>query len=705
MDKMGCAIGVLVGLTLSFGNLNAQDSPFYITPYLQNVSPNAITVMWETLEPENGSVNYGEAGSFDQSATEDVAVKIHEIRLEGLKTGTTYDYQVPAPDGTTFTASFTTAPEPGSENWRLVVYGDNRSNPATHSRNVEQIMKLKPGIILNSGDLVARGKEYDQWKAQYFDPMRGLAEYVPIFPCLGNHEQNADHYYNYASVPEENGEVYYSFDYANAHIISLNSNKRDAPFARGEAQTEWLIKDLKANQDKQWIIVFFHHPLFRCHPTRGIESQRWVWQPIFEEFGVDLVVNGHDHYYQRTYAIGNFSGKRKKGVFHLISGGGGAPTYPILPKIHAAARNRVHHVTAMDVMNDRIVGRAVDIEGNVFDSFVIDKQSPSSFEEFVAYEGYLFERDLGEAIRSLPASSVSKSGVQVSEVIELENPFTAPVRMEATWLPEEGWTVSPMGEAVVLEPGTPIRIPIQAKTSQRDVYPLPTAKVTFSLLDGEKAFRNDVFHFYPIKVRPAMDLAVRKITQVPTIDGYLKDDAWSKASKAVFVDVQGDRLPEREVEAQLVRKDQKLYVSAKIVAPAALLQKGYEGRDNRRAPRDDHFRVHIGSGEKAYTFLVTARGTEMDVMGKNDTDGREWNSGFKSAVRGWEHGWQLEMMVPLDELGLDLKSLRINLTRRDATANTESEVSPTFGRSGLDHRIPMYQGDWTAVDRFAKLKL
>ena len=95
----------------------------------------------------------------------------------------------------------------------------------------------------------------------------------------------------------------------------------------------------------------------------------------------------------------------------------------------------------------------------------------------------------------------------------------------------------------------------------------------------------------------------------------------------------------------------------------------------------------------------------MDVMGKNDTDGREWNSGFKSAVRGWEHGWQLEMMVPLDELELDLKSLRINLTRRDATANTESEVSPTFGRSGLDHRIPMYQGDWTAVDRFAKLKL
>jgi phosphodiesterase/alkaline phosphatase D-like protein len=176
MDRMGWAIGVLVGLTLSLGDLNGQDSPFYITPYLQNVSPNAITVMWETLEAEKGRVNYGEGGSFDQSEAEDAAVKIHEIRLEGLKTGTSYGYQVPAPDGSTFTASFNTAPEPGTENWRFVVYGDNRSNPDTHRGNVDQIVKLKPGIILNSGDLVARGKNYDHWKAQYFDPMRGLAE-------------------------------------------------------------------------------------------------------------------------------------------------------------------------------------------------------------------------------------------------------------------------------------------------------------------------------------------------------------------------------------------------------------------------------------------------------------------------------------------------------------------------------------------------
>ena len=696
---------ILAGV-LSVGCESEQDaSTFYITPYLQNVTPSSMTVMWETHDAVKGTVRFGEGGRYNQSVSEREPVKIHEVHIEGLKTGTTYSYRVPTSDDADFKASFTTAPEPGTENWRLVVYGDNRSNPETHRGNVEQIMKLKPGIILNSGDLVARGREYDHWKAQYFDPLRGLAEYVPIFPCLGNHEQNADHYYNYTSVPDENGEVYYSFDYANAHIISLNSNSRDAPYARGEPQTEWLIEDLKANQDKSWIIVFFHHPLFRCHPTRGITSQRWVWQPIFDEYGVDLVVNGHDHYYQRTYSIGSYSGSRKKGVFHLISGGGGAGTYPIVPKIHAAARNRIHHITTMDVMGDRIVGRAIDIDGTIFDSFVIDKKSPSSPEEFVAYEGYLLERDLGEAIRKLPTIPVSKSGVEVSEQIEIQNPFLAPVRMNLSWLSTNGWVVSPVAGPTVLQPGETIRIPIQAKTSANQPYPVPTAQLEFTLPDGEKAFRNDTFHFYPIKIRTSKDLVARKVN-APTIDGDLSDDTWKKAQlMSSFVDVQGDRRPEREVLARVVQQNEVLYVSARIEAPEAVMKSGYEGRDNSRAPRNDHFRVHVGSGETAYTFLVTAMGAELDVRGKNDTEGREWNCDFRSAVGSWEGGWQVEMAVPLNALGLDLESLRINLTRRDATANSEAEFSPTFGRSGLDHRIPMYQGDWEAVEQFVDLKL
>ena len=689
-------------LRLAFLVRVADPPDLYIAPYLQNVTPTSITVMWETKYPIVGIVEFGQNGKFDRNANEKDSVKIHEVHLTGLKPGETYDYRVRYGKEVLQPASFTTSPPSGTREWRLVVYGDNRSNPGTHKRNVEQIMKLKPGIVLNSGDLVARGKVYEQWKPQYFDPLRGLAEYVPIFPCLGNHEQNAVHYYNYMSLPNENREVYYSFDYANAHIISLNSNAKDAPFQLGEPQTEWLIRDLEANKDAEWKIVFFHHPLFRCHPTRGITAQRWVWQPIFDKYGVDLVINGHDHYYQRTYAIGNYTGKPRRGVYHLISGGGGAGTYPVVPKVHAAFRRQTHHITMLEVMGDRILGRAVDIDGNIFDAFVMDKQAVNSPEEFISYEIYQVERDLGQAIRQLPLVPSNKEGVKIDTTLEVANPFQVPLRMVFSWKGANGWTLTPQQEVQILQPGVPFRIPIRAEARAGSFYPVPTAILHFTTPEGEKVFRNDLVSFFPVKLWPKRALKAVTVLKAPGVDGDLSDECWTRAIKVDdFVDVQGNNRPMRRVEAQVARNGDTLYVAAQMEAPEGITKSGYESRDNRRAPRNDHFRVHIGVGEEAYTFLVTAHGTELDAKG---TD-REWNSGFKAFAVATADGWQVEMAIPLQDLGVDGKQLRINLARKDATANAECELSPTFGNSSLDHRVPMFQGDWNAVERFAVLKM
>ena len=685
----------------------AGDPPdLYIAPYLQNVTTQSITVMWETREPAVGKVAYGQNGEFGQSSTESTPTKIHEIHLTGLTSGTIYNYRASYGNTTLSPATFTTAPPPGTKNWRFVVYGDNRSNPDTHAKNVEQIMKLKPGIVLNTGDLVESGSEYEQWKPQFFDPLRGLSEHVPVFPCLGNHERNAVHYYNYMSLPNEKKEVYYSFDYANAHIISLNSNSKDAPFQLGDEQTEWLIQDLKANQDKTWIIVFFHHPLFRCHPTRGITSQRWVWQPIFDQYGVDLVVNGHDHYYQRTYAIGNYTGKPRRGVYHLISGGGGAGTYPIVPKNHAAFRRRVHHITAMDVQDDRIVGRAIDIDGNIFDAFVYDKQAENAPEEFMAYEIYMLERDIGEAIRKLPMLKTGDKAPSIDEWLEVPNPFQAPIRMTFSWQGTNGWEANPQTETRILDPRTPIRLHIQAKGQVKTPYPTPTALLKFATPEGEKAFRNDVLKFYPLKIWPEQNLKIQEAKTAINLDGDLSDTAWQSAiSIDTFIDVQGDSKPLRQVKAQLIKKDGILYVAAQMEAPDDLTKRGYQGRDNSEAPRDDHFRVHLAVGNRAHTFLVTAHGAELDTRGGNSVEGRKWNSGFKAVTAATTDGWQMEMSIPLKDLNTTGQPLRINLVRRDVIANTECELSPTFGRSSLDHRVPMYQSDWVGIERFAVLQL
>lgn len=703
MGRLLCCLPLLLTLQTATGLAADADPPdLYIAPYLQNVTPDAITVMWETTEPVIGIVEYGRNGKYKDKVKEPEAHKLHEIRIDGLTAATTYDYRVRYGDATLTPASFTTAPPPGTENWRFVVYGDNRSNPDTHARNVKQILKLKPGIIINTGDLVAQGSEYAQWKPQYFDPLRGVSEHIPIFPCLGNHERNAIHYYNYHSLPDDQGEVYYSFDYGNAHFISLNSNSQDAPFELGEKQTEWLIEDLKKNKDATWKFVYFHHPLFRAHPTRGIGEQRWVWQPLFEEYGIDFVINGHDHYYMRSYPIGRYEGKPKRGVYHLISGGGGANTYPMVPKEHAAFRRRIHHVTAIDVMGDRLIGRAVDVDGNVFDAFVIDKQAVNSPEEFMAYEIFELERDLGEAIREMPLVKVDGNRVEVDTVIEVKNPFKTPLRMTLQWHGTNGWQVDRQQQTGMLEPGQPLRIPIRVRGESEALHPVPTATLKFGTPEGEKAFRNDRVLFYPLKVWKDQTISAVAAASAPTIDGNLDDAAWQQVAPIDgFIDVQGANSPVRRTEARVIHKDGILYVSALVEAPEGLAEQGYEGRDNSRAVRDDHVRVHIGAGDTSFTFLVNARGSFLDASG---TD-REWNSDFQASTAANHDGWQAEMAIPLKELELGGEPWRINIVRRDQTANRECEISPTFGKSSLDHSVPMFTSDGAAVDRFARLTL
>jgi 3',5'-cyclic AMP phosphodiesterase CpdA len=694
------------------------------------VTPTSITVMWETTGVIVGTVEFGEHDRFDREATDSRPRTIHEVHLTGLDPATTYTYRVRFGDQVLSPASFTTAPPPGTENWRMVVYGDNRSNPDTHARNVEQIMKLDPGLVINSGDLVAAGSRYEQWKTQYFDPLRGLAEHVALFPCLGNHEQNAAHYYNYHSLPDDQGEVYYSFDYANAHFIALNSNAQDAPFQLGDPQTEWLIADLEAHRDATWTFVFFHHPLFRAHATRGITPQRWVWQPIFDEYGVDLVISGHDHYYMRSHAIGDYRGEPRRGVYHLISGGGGAPTYPMTPKVHAAARQRTHHVTAIDITGNRLVGRGIDLDGNEFDTFVIDQHLVNPPDEFVAYEIFELERDLRAAVLELPVVEVEVDDrVDIDETVRVPNPFDVPLQTTVTWRETDGWAVPPP-ETAVLAPGSMLEIPVRARFTGADIYPLPTVMLEFRAPDGRQVFRNDTVRVEPLRLRRAQTVRAPRITGVPRVDGVFDftEPGWNGAMRLdPLVSVQGDALATPRVEARLAHRDGWLYVAARMGAQPGVVEHGATGRDNRRALSDDNLRVVLAVNEQVYMFIVSAGGAVLDFRLATDASRPglprrmllNWNSGFTAATTRTADGWQAELAIPVAQLWGENAALRLNVARHDLTPNSAlcvtpgfvcdlvniAELAPTFGASNLDHRIPMYGSDPTAIDRFARLVL
>lgn len=713
-SKTTIIIRLIIGIVflLNYIALFAQQTNYpenlYIYPYLQYATPTSIIIKWETKIEVQGSVIYSEDDSFDNTVTEASPVKIHEIKLKNLKPATKYYYKVSFENTILEKASFTTAPVPGTSNWRMVAYGDNRTFPETHRRIVSQILKLDPSMVIHSGDLVSNGNNYEEWKLEYFDPMKGLSENITVFPSLGNHERNSPHYYEYMSLPDENGESFYSFDYGNAHFIALNSNALEAPFDLNSAQTQWLIKDLKKHADAEWKIAFFHHPLFRCQPTRGIEPQRWVWQEIFDEYGVDLVVNGHDHYYQRTYAIGNYQGKPSRGIYHIISGGGGANNYPIMPKVHAASRRSIHHITVMDFQGDRIIGRAIDDEGNVFDAFVIDKKAENSPEEFISFEIFKIERDLSEAIRNLPLTLLEKT-INVDQSIEIENPFLHPVLMSFYWMPSSNWTTN-TPTTNILQPGQTIKIDFSANSEKNNVYPPPKAILHFQTPEGTMAFKNNTVEFFPVKIGQKKKVKPTIVKKIPVIDGDISDANWNKNDILdQFNDVQGDPpIQKTELVVSMDKKRTKLFVAGKVEASEEYSNKGTTKRDDRFIRRDEQVKIHIGVGEEVYTYIINPKGALLDTQDITifwNPNAKIWNSTATAAAKTNQAGWQFEIEIPLDELNIMNGKTTINFSRRDVENNTEYEYSLTYGKSQFDHRVPMYNSDWFAVDRFADLEL
>lgn len=103
-------------------------------------------------------------------------------------------------------------------------------------------------------------------------------------------------------------ELYYSFDYGNVHFVALHAAIEGEDYPGGhwyDAEAAWLQRDLawaSARPDKPWIIVYFHYPLFTTadFPDSWVDP-RHTWGHLFDQYGVDLVINGHVHAYERTY--------------------------------------------------------------------------------------------------------------------------------------------------------------------------------------------------------------------------------------------------------------------------------------------------------------------------------------------------------------------------------------------------------------------
>lgn len=166
---------------------------------------------------------------------------------------------------------------------------------------------------------------------------------IPVIPAVGNHEVSGDYeenksdskyYYEQFALP--GNERWYSLDWGSElHIVVLDSEVH--PSELSEDQYEWLVNDLASHKDFRWNILVFHRPPFSKGEHHGpYLPVREAWSSLFGNYGVDIVINGHSHNYQRTEPIvyseeegAKVAGSGENGTVYLVSGGWGAPIYSV----------------------------------------------------------------------------------------------------------------------------------------------------------------------------------------------------------------------------------------------------------------------------------------------------------------------------------------------------------------------------------------
>ncbi len=322
-------------------------------PYLQRVGETSAVVRWRTDAPTDSRVWYGDApANLVSFADGDAGTTEHEVALGALAPGTTYFYAVG--DGANVLAGddadhfFTTNPLAGDPvDLRVWVLGDS----GTADASAESVRNAWRGfaaadpadLMVLLGDNAYETGTDNEYQAAVFDMYADELRTTPLWPALGNHDAgSADSptesgvYYDIFTLPrmaEAGGtssgtEAYYSFDYGDVHFVCLDSHDTDRD--PSGAMLTWLVADLAAT-DARWLVAFWHHPPYSdgSHDSdveaRLIEMRQNVL-PILEDYGVDLVLSGHSHSYERSVLIDGFYGHSSTlAPYMILDAGDGDP--------------------------------------------------------------------------------------------------------------------------------------------------------------------------------------------------------------------------------------------------------------------------------------------------------------------------------------------------------------------------------------------
>lgn len=356
----------------SGGVTAAGEHAFMRWPYLQKMTDRSVSIMWTTITDEpagelrvttpDGEL-VAELPAVQDPQSRRPSHTQYATDVDGLEPDTIYCYEIAGSSAWLERTGFRTAPEPGSPApVKIVVMGDLGTQTSDQFAVRDELMNVPFDLVLVAGDLAYESGTLSDHEENFFEVYREILMSKPFFVISGNHDYASDGavYREVFGLFENGGaeglERWYSFDWGEVHFTAIDTEVPD------DVQADWVAGDLEAS-DQPWKLAFMHKPLYSSGKHGSSGTLQNLFQDSFERYGVELVLAGHDHNYERTEPI--------NGVTYVVTGSAGRGTRPVGSSSFTAYSEEVAHFSHIQIDGDRLQLNAIDGLGGDFDSVVM----------------------------------------------------------------------------------------------------------------------------------------------------------------------------------------------------------------------------------------------------------------------------------------------------------------------------------------------
>ncbi len=337
-------------------------------------SNTQMKLFWQWTANTSFRVEWGPSTNYGSSSPTinayDTTNHLYAYTITGLNPGTKYYYRVVI--GNQYSAgSFMTAPSAAATSVNFVSYGDNRSNPSIQNSvagQVDQLFQSDPSyqtFNLVCGDLVSNGDTDSTWTSEMFSSsftnIRTELANLSYLPVMGNHEGSGSLFERYFPQPYV-AASYWSFDYGPVHVVMMDQY---VSYGSGSAEYNWVKNDL-ASTTKKWKVIMIHEPGWSANGGHANNSTiQSVYEPLFEQYNVALVIAGHNHYYARAMV---------NGIPELTIGTGGAPLYsPASGQPDIVTTYKGNGYARFSISGNTLTGWFISSNGSIVDMFTVTR--------------------------------------------------------------------------------------------------------------------------------------------------------------------------------------------------------------------------------------------------------------------------------------------------------------------------------------------